>query len=86
MIAEDVFHVIKSGVVYQLEWDAEGKSYIVSVPELQGCLTVGDTIDEAMAMIAEALELYVETCRDMGADIPERYYRMFPAASPDASP
>ena len=34
--------------------------YIVEVPSLPGCLCQGDTVDEALANIQEAIELYIE--------------------------
>jgi len=35
--------------------------YYTYCPELEGCHTQGDTFDEAMKNIKEAIELYVET-------------------------
>ncbi len=34
--------------------------YSVSVPDLPGCYTQGETIAEAVAMAKEAIELYIE--------------------------
>ena len=34
--------------------------YIVEVPSLPGCFSQGDTIDEALANIHEAITLYTE--------------------------
>ena len=34
--------------------------YTVYVPSLPGCISEGDTIEEAMANIREAIELYLE--------------------------
>jgi len=34
--------------------------YIVDVPSLPGCFSQGDTVDEALANIKEAIELYIE--------------------------
>ena len=35
--------------------------YYAFCPELEGCQSLGDTLDEAMANIKEAIELYIET-------------------------
>ena len=43
-----------------LHEEAEG-GYTVLVPSLPGCVTYGDTIDEAAAMAKEAIELYLST-------------------------
>ena len=43
---------------------------MVTVPALQGCITQGDTIDEALAMAKEAIELYMEELQSRGENIP----------------
>ncbi len=43
-----------------LEPSDEG-GYTVSVPALPGCLSEGDSRDEALQNIREAIELYLET-------------------------
>jgi len=52
-----------------LRKEPEG-GYTVTVPTLQGCITYGDTIDEAVEMAKEAIELYLETLREQGEEIP----------------
>jgi predicted RNase H-like HicB family nuclease len=44
--------------------------YGVTVPDLPGCFTAGSTIDEAMLMAREAIELYLDTLVDDGREIP----------------
>ena len=39
----------------------EGGGYIALVPELPGCHTQGDSLDEVIRNIREAIELYLET-------------------------
>jgi predicted RNase H-like HicB family nuclease len=53
-----------------LERESDG-GYVVSVPVLPGCVSQGDTRDEALANIREAMELYLEDCRLAGDPIPE---------------
>jgi predicted RNase H-like HicB family nuclease len=53
-----------------LEREPDG-GYVVSVPVLPGCVSQGDTRDEALANIREAMELYLEDCRLAGDPIPE---------------
>jgi len=43
---------------------SEDGGYTVFVPSLPGCISEGDTIDEAMANIREAIELYLEPVDD----------------------
>ena len=40
--------------------------FTVNVPALPGCVTYGESIDHAMAMAKEAIELYVETLQADG--------------------
>lgn len=46
-----------------LEPSEEG-GYSVYVPSLPGCISEGNTKDEAMANIKEAIELYLEPVED----------------------
>lgn len=39
----------------------ESGGYIAIVPELPGCHTQGDSLDEVIRNIKEAIELYLET-------------------------
>jgi antitoxin HicB len=42
----------------------------VSVPRLRGCFSQGETREEALAMIREAIELYLESLDAHGDPIP----------------
>ena len=42
----------------------ESGGYIALVPALPGCHTQGDTIDDVMRNVKEAIELYLETLSD----------------------
>ena len=52
-----------------MEQEADG-GYVASVPVLPGCVSQGDTRDEALANIKEAIALYIEDCRDAGDPVP----------------
>lgn len=43
---------------------SEEGGYTVYIPALPGCISQGDTRDEALANIREALELYLEPLED----------------------
>jgi predicted RNase H-like HicB family nuclease len=47
-----------------------GSDYGVTVPDLPGCFSAGSTIDEAMLMAREAIELYLDTLVEDGREIP----------------
>ena len=53
-----------------LNKEEEG-GYMVTVPALPGCITQGDTIDEAVAMAKEAIELYIEELLSRGETVPD---------------
>ncbi|MFA5972270.1 MAG: type II toxin-antitoxin system HicB family antitoxin [Lentimicrobiaceae bacterium] len=46
-------------------------SYTVSVPALPGCMTYGDTVEHAIQMAREAIELYIEELHERGEEIPD---------------
>ncbi len=45
-------------------------SYGASVPDLPGCVAVGETLEEVVALIKEAIELHLEGMREDGDPIP----------------
>jgi predicted RNase H-like HicB family nuclease len=59
-----------------LERESDG-GYVVSVPALPGCVSEGDSRDEALANIREAIQLYVEDCREAGDPVPVEDGREF---------
>lgn len=44
----------------------EDGGYTVFVPSLPGCITYGESVDEAIDMAKEAIELYIEELQDRG--------------------
>jgi len=48
-----------------LHKEPEG-GYNVSVPALQGCITYGEDIDEAITMAKDAIGLYIEELQSRG--------------------
>ena len=53
-----------------LEKQEEG-GYAAYVPSLPGCFSQGETVEEAEANIKEAIELYLETLRDLKRPLPK---------------
>lgn len=49
--------------------DADG-GYVAEIKDLPGCLTQGETLEETMANINEARELWLETVYENGDKIP----------------
>jgi predicted RNase H-like HicB family nuclease len=47
------------------------RNYSAYVPDLPGCVSVGDTLDEVKAEIREAIEFHLEGMREDGLTIPQ---------------
>jgi antitoxin HicB len=45
--------------------------YTVEVPSLQGCISQGETMDEALENIREAIELWIEDAIAHGEVVPD---------------
>jgi len=54
----------------ELQQDPE-EGWFVRVKELRGCMSEGDTAEEAVAMIREAMQLWLEVALEEGIPIPE---------------
>lgn len=46
------------------------RGYVAQIKELPGCLTQGETLEETVANINEARELWIETAYEAGDEIP----------------
>lgn len=44
--------------------DKDDGGYVASVPALPGCVSQGETMDEVIANIKEAIALWLETAQD----------------------
>ena len=49
----------------------DGHAFGVVVPDLPGCFSAGDTLDEAVDNAKEAIELWLEAVIDDGEAVPE---------------
>lgn len=56
-----------------LDPDPDG-IYTVTVPALPGVVTQGDTVEEALAMAREAIDLHIDGMAHDGEPIPEEVY------------
>jgi predicted RNase H-like HicB family nuclease len=54
-----------------LDPDEEEGGYTVTVPALPGCITQGETLEEAIAMARDAIQGYLEALVKDGQPIPE---------------
>lgn len=54
-----------------LSWSEEDKAYIVSVPELPGCMADGKTPTEAVENAEIIISEWIETAKMLGREIPK---------------
>lgn len=52
------------------EPDSEAGGFTVTIPSLPGCISEGDTFEDALANIKEAAELYLEVAGKDKGEIP----------------
>jgi predicted RNase H-like HicB family nuclease len=58
-----------------IQWSEEDQAYIVTVPELPGCRTHGDTYEEAVKQGKDAIESWLMAAEQDGDPIsPPRNY------------
>ena len=55
---------------YVVIFEKGENSYGASVPDLPGCIVVGETIEEVRELIAEAIEFHIEGLREDGDVVP----------------
>ncbi|MFY9554374.1 MAG: type II toxin-antitoxin system HicB family antitoxin [Blastocatellia bacterium] len=56
---------------YAIVIEKAENNYAAYVPDLPGCVTTGDTIEETEQQIREAIEFHIRGLREDGLAIPE---------------
>lgn len=56
---------------YAVVFERAGCNWSAYVPDLPGCITVGDTLEETEANIKEAVEGHLAVMRQAGEPVPE---------------
>ena len=57
---------------YKIEFiPNEEEGFTTVIPRLKGCISFGDSLQEAYEMITEAKQLWIETALDKGWDVPK---------------
>jgi len=54
-----------------LFWSDEDNVFVADVPELPGCMAHGDTPEEALKQVKEAIQLWIDTAKEFGDPIPQ---------------
>ena len=58
-------------LTYAVVFEQMPNNYCAYVPDVPGCVSVGDTWDEMQAMIREALVFHIEDLLEQGEPLPE---------------
>ena len=56
---------------YVVIYEKGNNSYGAYVPDLPGCITVGETLEETQTLIQEAIEFHIEGLQEDGDDVPQ---------------
>ncbi len=54
-----------------IHWSPEDSAYIAIVPELEGCITHGETQKEALEMAEDAIGAYIESLKKRDQEVPQ---------------
>jgi len=54
-----------------IQWGDEDHIFVVTVPELPGCMTHGKTYEEAVKQGIDAIESWIQVARELGRPVPE---------------
>ena len=52
-------------------WSGEDECFVADVPELPGCMAHGATHAEALTNAEQAIELWLDTARELNRPIPQ---------------
>ncbi len=53
-----------------ITWSEEDGAFVAEVPELAGCLAHGPSAEAALRNCQEAIDLWLDTARELGRPVP----------------
>ena len=66
------YNVLVKNLTFPIVIEADSDGYFVSCPALQGCYSQGDTYEEAIENIKDAIRLHIEDRLANGEEVPEK--------------
>ncbi len=54
----------------------EGGGFVATVPDLPGCMSDGETPEQALANVQDAITTWIEAAKDLGHSVPKPSRRM----------
>lgn len=67
---KNIDHYMSLNYKIEITKDDSENTYVVSFPELKGCITCGDTIDKALQLAEDAKREWFAACIEDGIEIP----------------
>jgi predicted RNase H-like HicB family nuclease len=61
---------------FTYQYDENDNIFVASVPELEGCMAHGSTLEQAIKEINIAMKLWLDVAKDNGDRIPEPLMRV----------
>lgn len=61
---------------YAVIFEKGERNWGAIVPDLPGCVSIGDTLDAVQEDVKEAIEVYLEVLQERGELIPESRHRI----------
>ena len=49
----------------------DGGGYLAVVPSLRGCMSDGETVEDALTNVSDAIKCWIETAEELGREIPK---------------
>jgi antitoxin HicB len=49
----------------------DGGGFVATVPDLPGCMSNGETPQEALANVQDAIVMWIDVAKDLGHKVPE---------------
>ncbi|WP_051524383.1 type II toxin-antitoxin system HicB family antitoxin [Sulfurihydrogenibium subterraneum] len=69
-VNEELDYYINMPYTIELIPDVESGGFVAKIVELEGCITFGDTREEALQMLEDAKREWIETALEEGFEIP----------------
>lgn len=70
---------LRYGVVVEPLSESDRGGFVAFAPDLPGCMSDGETPEEALANVRDAIEEWMAAARDLGHEIPAPSKRYVPA-------
>ncbi len=61
---------------YPIVVEQTENNFSAYVPDLPGCVALGDTLEEVHRLVQEGIQIYIECLEEDGLPIPEPYSKM----------